>query len=144
MVIPPDRALFFPSVETIREQLTSKTTSNSETKGDLEANNVDHPREKLPFVLDFSKVCEMDFTAAKVCWLSLQFIIAQSFILILFHLQGIRALCKVLKKSGQNTYFYAVNENIETVLQGADPSLFVTYSSMSEIEQRLQSHSSWT
>ena len=56
--------------------------------------------------------------------------------------QGIRALCKVLKKSGQNTYFYAVNERIETVLQGADPSLFVTYSSMIEIEQRLHSHSS--
>jgi len=106
LVITPDRALFFPSVETIRDQLTSNTTSESETKEDLEANNIDLPREKLPIVLDFSKVCEMDFTAAK----------------------GIRALCKVLKKSGQNTYFYAVNERIETVLQGADPSLFVTYS----------------
>ena len=63
-------------------------------------------------------------------------------IIIIFFLQGLRALCKVLKKSGQNTYFYAVNEDIESVLQGADPSLLVTYSSMEEIEQRLESHSS--
>ena len=66
LVITPDRALFFPSVETIRDQLTSNATSDSETKEDLEANNSDISREKLPIVLDFSKVCEMDFTAAKV------------------------------------------------------------------------------
>ena len=75
LVITPDRALFFPSVETIRDQLTSNTTSDSETKEDLEANNIDLPREKLPIVLDFSKVCEMDFTAAKVCQFSLQLFI---------------------------------------------------------------------
>ena len=73
MVITPDRALFFPSVETIRDQLTSNTTSESETKEDLEANNIDLPREKLPIVLDFSKVCEMDFTAAKVLYLYANF-----------------------------------------------------------------------
>ena len=72
LVITPDRALFFPSVETIRDQLTSNTTSESETKEDLEANNIDLPREKLPIVLDFSKVCEMDFTAAKVCQFSVE------------------------------------------------------------------------
>merc|ERR1739847_63118 len=102
-------------VETMRTQLTSKTSKA--TTDDLES-NANSANQPLPVVLDFSKVCEMDFTAAK----------------------GLLALCKVLKKSGQNTYFYAVNEDIESVLQGADPSLLVTYSSMEEIEQRLESH----
>merc|ERR1719361_961427 len=120
LVVTPDRALFFPSVETMRTQLTSKFDLEP-VKEDLEAPpNVESFKQPLPIVLDFSKVCEMDFTAAK----------------------GLRALCKVLKKSGQNTYFYAVNEDIESVLQGADPSLLVTYSTMEEIEQRLESHSS--
>ena len=88
LVITPDRALFFPSVETIRDQLTSNTTSDTETKGDLEANNVDVPREKLPIVLDFSKVCEMDFTAAKVCKFDLKFIIDRNFYVMLFRFSG--------------------------------------------------------
>ena len=150
-MVTPDRALFFPSVETMRTQLTSKFDLEP-VKEDLEAPpNVESFKQPLPIVLDFSKVCEMDFTAAKVNIL-LNIIILEvteearnkhfQLIIIIFFLQGLRALCKVLKKSGQNTYFYAVNEDIESVLQGADPSLLVTYSSMEEIEQRLESHSS--
>ena len=88
LVITPDRALFFPSVETIRDQLTSNTTSESETKEDLEANNIDLSREKLPIVLDFSKVCEMDFTAAKVCQFSLQLFINRNFNVLFFRFSG--------------------------------------------------------
>ena len=88
LVITPDRALFFPSVETIRDQLTSNTTSKSETKEDLEANNIDLPREKLPIVLDFSKVCEMDFTAAKVCKFDLKCFINRNINVFLFRFTG--------------------------------------------------------
>ena len=65
-MVTPDRALFFPSVETMRTQLTSKFDLEP-VKEDLEAPpNVESFKQPLPIVLDFSKVCEMDFTAAKV------------------------------------------------------------------------------
>ena len=66
LVVTPDRALFFPSVETMRTQLTSKFDLEP-VKEDLEAPpNAESFKQPLPIVLDFSKVCEMDFTAAKV------------------------------------------------------------------------------
>merc|ERR1719219_3391579 len=73
VMVKPDRALFFPSVETIRTKLISANTAKSK---DVEANNSQNNQE-LPIIFDFSYVCEMDFTAAK----------------------GIRALSKILKKN---------------------------------------------
>ena len=55
-----------------------------------------------------------------------------------FPLQGIRALSKVLKKYGRPVYFCCVREDIESVLQGADPALLVVYSTIQEAEQKLK------
>ncbi len=55
-----------------------------------------------------------------------------------FYFQAIRALAKTLKKSGQNVYFCSANEAIEDVLQGVDPAVFLSYSSVSEAEQRVR------
>ena len=52
--------------------------------------------------------------------------------------QGIRALSKVMKKSGKTFYFCCMKENIESVLQGADSTPFVTYSTIQDAEQKLR------
>ena len=59
VLVRPDRALFFPSVEIIRTKLTSNV-SNDKLNDDIEAND-----ENI-VVLDLSCVAEMDYTAAKV------------------------------------------------------------------------------
>ena len=58
--------------------------------------------------------------------------------MIIFQFQGIRALSKALKKSGKSIYFCAANENIESVLQGADPTPLVVYSTIQDAEQKLR------
>ena len=62
LLVQPDRALYFPSVETIRGKLLAGTTSK---KDDIEAAEAKNDLE-LPVILDFSNVCDMDFTAARV------------------------------------------------------------------------------
>lgn len=111
VLVRPDRALLFPSVETIRTKLTAGVNSKK-VDDDVEA-NVSHGNA---IILDFSYVCDMDYTAAK----------------------GIRALSKVMKKSGKSIYFCCVKENIESVLQGADSTPFVTYSTIQDAEQKLR------
>ena len=59
VLVRPDRALFFPSVETIRTKLMAAKTKSK----DVEAAS---SPEELPVILDFTYVCEMDYTAAKV------------------------------------------------------------------------------
>ena len=39
-----------------------------------------------------------------------------------FTFQGIRALAKTMKKSGQPVYFCSASHSVEDILQGADPS----------------------
>jgi len=120
VLVRPDRALLFPSVETIRTKLTSSVAGSSidnnkkvDNDADIEANNVS---EENAIIIDFSYVCDMDYTAAK----------------------GIRALSKVMKKSGKTFYFCCMKENIESVLQGADSTPFVTYSTIQDAEQKLR------
>ena len=43
-----------------------------------------------------------------------------------------------MKKSGRSIYLCAVNERLEGVLQGADPSLLVVYSNVNEAELKLK------
>ena len=52
--------------------------------------------------------------------------------------QAIRALSKQMKKSGQAVYFCNVREDVEAVLQGADPSLFVAYVNVQDAEQKIR------
>jgi hypothetical protein len=42
-----------------------------------------------------------------------------------------------MKKSGQVVYFCGANDNVEDILQGADPSLFLSYGNVREAELRL-------
>jgi len=51
--------------------------------------------------------------------------------------QGIRTLAKSMKKSGQTVYFCGASQKVEDVLQGADPSLFISYGNVEEAENRL-------
>merc|ERR1719361_834836 len=60
VLVRPDRALLFPSVETIRTKLTAGVNSKK-VDDDVEA-NVSHGNA---IILDFSYVCDMDYTAAK-------------------------------------------------------------------------------
>ena len=62
---------------------------------------------------------------------------------IILQFQGIRALSKVMKKSGKSIYFCCVKENIESILQGADSTPFVTYSTIQDAEQKLRT-TCWT
>jgi len=66
LLVKPDRALFFPSVENIMSRLTSSSLPKKDD--DLESAN--EAIEEIPIIMDFSSVCEMDFTAAKVLLLS--------------------------------------------------------------------------
>ena len=71
-------------------------------------------------LLDLRRVTDMDYTAAS----------------------ALRALAKQMKKTGQaSVYFCNVSEDIEAVLQGADPSLFVSYLNVSDAEQKIRNSS---
>ena len=52
--------------------------------------------------------------------------------------QGLRALARQLKKSGQPIYFCCVREDIEEVLQGADAALFLSYVNVQDAEQKIR------
>ena len=45
-------------------------------------------------------------------------------------------MAKSMKKSGQSVYFCGANETVEAILQGADPSLFISYGNVAEAELR--------
>lgn len=93
-------------------------TSNLKDKADddIEANMT----EDISIIMDFALVVEMDFTAAK----------------------GVRALSKALKKSGRSLYFCNLQDDIEIVLQGADSTPLVVYSTIQDAEQKLRASSS--
>ena len=59
-------------------------------------------------------------------------------LMIYLTFQGIRALSKQIKKSGQAVYFCAVREDIEEILQGVDPSLFLAYVNIQDAEQKIR------
>jgi hypothetical protein len=42
-----------------------------------------------------------------------------------------------MKKSGQTVLFCGATQNVEDILQGADPSLFISYGNVQEAELRL-------
>ena len=54
-----------------------------------------------------------------------------------FTFQGIRALAKTMKKSGQPVYFCGASHSVEDILQGADPSVFISFGNVREAELRL-------
>lgn len=102
-------------METIRDKLLAGK-ANASTKSDVESAAEAKNDLELPVILDFSNVCEMDFTAAR----------------------GIRAFTKVMKKSGRSIYLCAVNERLEGVLQGADSAPLLVYSNIHEAELKLK------
>lgn len=111
VLVQPDRGLFFPSVDAIRTGLVAASKGDCE---DVDVRKCDDV--PLPVIFDLGRVVEMDFTAAK----------------------SIRALAKTMKKSGQNVYFCGASDDIESVLQGVDPALFLSYCTVEETEQRIR------
>lgn len=54
-------------------------------------------------------------------------------------LQAIRSMSKQMKKSGQAfIYFCCVRDEVEEILQGVDPSLFVSYVNVQDAEQKIR------
>eukprot|EP00095_Tigriopus_kingsejongensis_P006119 maker-scaffold98_size375582-snap-gene-1.13 protein:Tk06119 transcript:maker-scaffold98_size375582-snap-gene-1.13-mRNA-1 annotation:"sulfate transporter " len=111
MLIIPDRSLFFPSVDEIRSKILAMVSPSGNDSSSSSVSQV-----PTPIIMDMSQVVEMDYTAAA----------------------GIRALAKSLKKSGQHIYFCCVEEEIEEILQGVDPSLFLAYVNLQDAEQKIR------
>jgi hypothetical protein len=53
-------------------------------------------------------------------------------------LQGLRALARQMKKSGQSVYFCCVRDNIEDIMQGVDSSLFLSYVNVQDAELKIR------
>jgi len=42
-----------------------------------------------------------------------------------------------MKKAGRGVYFCGADKTVEDVLQGVDPSLFISYANINEAENRI-------
>jgi len=129
VLVQPDRSLRFPSVDKIRTRISEASSlkvaqlmqwSNSSACGggpnvgpiDLEAAVQSLP---LPIVFDFHRVVDMDYSAAK----------------------AVRALAKSISSQGQSVTFCGTSQKVEDVLQGVEPSLFLSYTDVEEAVKSL-------
>ncbi len=46
-----------------------------------------------------------------------------------------------MKRSGQSVFFCSVPEDVEAILQGVDPSLFVSYVNLQDAEAKIRAGS---
>ena len=140
IIVQPDRSLSFPSVDKIRQKLSEASTYGNEVLDDhlnkihsenchfqdiekipsvdimpKQIGNGNH-RPLIPIIFDMSRIVEMDFSTASL----------------------IRALAKSIKdRDGRNVLFFGASPVIEDVLQGVDSDLFLSYSSITEVEDKL-------
>ena len=109
VMVQPDRSLNFPAVDRIRTKLSEATSAGSglEPTADTES-----PKTllHLPIVFDLQHVVDIDFAAAS----------------------AIRALVKSITGSGQAVTFCGATQSVEDVLQGVDPTLFLSHANVEE------------
>ena len=140
ILIQPDRSLNFPSVDKIRQKLSEASTHGNEIINEYASKlqtEVDHfddlqkipsnhnfskqmssgsNKTLIPIIFDLRRVVDMDFSTASL----------------------MRALAKSIKeRDGRLVLFLSASEAIEDILQGVDASLFHSYSTIHEVEDKL-------
>jgi len=118
VMVQPDRALNFPAVDRIRTKLMSLQQLKSEEDEAVVSNQEEKDGQcqqpggtPLPVVFDLQRVVEMDFAAGA----------------------AVRALAKNMSSSsGQVVAFCGASQSVEDVLQGVDPSLFISHPNVTE------------
>ena len=107
VMVQPDRSLNFPAVDRIRTKLSEATSASAGglDNPDLEEGPSPIMQLHMPIVFDLQHVVDMDFAAAS----------------------AVRALAKSIASSGQAVTFCGASQGVEDVLQGVDPTLFLSH-----------------
>lgn len=108
VMVQPDRSLNFPAVDRIRTKLSEATSAG----GGLDPTDVESTARMLhmPIVFDLQRVVDIDFAAGS----------------------AVRALAKSIASSGQAVTFCGATPSVEDVLQGVDPTLFLSHANVEE------------